>query len=72
MNIIKTKYYVINKSGNRIIHMSYPNQVSLYMWGRRFDNYCVLKSDSFGDRVVDWKFLTTGTLDDIEYICSIA
>lgn len=54
---MKTKYYIINKSDNLVIQYSSLNpsadKVWSYLLGRRLENFIVVKSDDYGDRVID-------------------
>lgn len=67
---MKTKFYIVNKSDNTAIHKSHADQVATYLLGRVVENYMVIKSDSLGDRVIDWKYLKSNSYNHITAICN--
>ncbi len=60
---MKTKFRLINKSDNVVKSFTKTHDVSIHLLGRRISNYIVIKSDDYGDRVIN---LTSSIIAEIE------
>jgi hypothetical protein len=48
---MKTVYRIINKSDNKVVTKSDPEDVAIWLLGRRLSNYIIVKSVDSHDRV---------------------
>ena len=60
---IPTIYRVINKSDNVVRHFRKPFDIGIFMLGKRYKNYIIIKSDADGDRLVTFDNADVGDME---------
>ena len=66
---MKAIFRVINRSDNMLQQYRNPTDIAIFLWGRRIDNYMIIKSDDKGDRLIA---LESGNINTIKHQLSIA
>ena len=66
---MKAIFRVINRSDSMLQQYRNPTDITTFLWGRRIDNYMIIKSDDQGDRLIA---LESGNIDAIKHQLSIA